>query len=206
MYKGSSRFLQRRAVHAKDKPSDTQENARELQVIPRRISKALDSGEGVKGKLGKRVKGGFIVYIAGCRTFCPYSEMYYYQLTNQKLMKIQKKAVLYVQVIDINYVDNSVIVSRKRVAKQEAWTRAKQAFENGVILSGIVKDVQDCAALVDIGGMTGSLHLSEVNDRLPANLLSSLKKGQEVDCTVIGIGEKEQEIALSIQPLRNEQI
>jgi len=205
MYKGASRFLQHQINKVKGKPSKSSRNRSETKQIPKVFWEALNSGDWLQGKLRERVKGGFIVIIHDLRTFCPDSEMYPPKRSDDELSKVDKKEVHF-QVIDINSEKNSIIVSRKRVIQKQAWNRAKNASENGHILSGIVKHVKEYGAFVDLGGIDGLVHLSEVSDQWIADLSKTLKKGQEVYCTVIGIDEEKKQVSLSMRRFKNQQV
>jgi small subunit ribosomal protein S1 len=205
MYKGASRFLQHQAMKAEDKPSKDVTKSRVPQTIPRFMRDALDSSAWLQGKVKARVKGGFVVTIRGFSTFCPNSEMYPPKLATDELSKLRKREIRF-QIINIDSKNNTIIVSRKRVIQKLAWNGANNAFDNGITLPGIVKDVREYGIIVDLDGIDGLVPLSELDDQPIADLPKTLGKGQEVDCTVIGIDEEKQQITLSLHCFRNEPV
>ena len=119
----------------------------------------------VEGKVTGRNKGGFDVSVAGVRAFCPLSQI--------ALGKIENPDIFLNQTYDFRVTEMSddgrrVVVSRAALMKEEAAARAQEARVKvvpGATLTGRVKTITPFGAFVDLGGVDGLLHVSEMSRR-----------------------------------------
>lgn len=192
MYKIASRYLQHRAFLGHP-ISDKKRNGQGEQGIPKKIKQAFSSNELIRGSISHEIKGGYTIIIKGFSAFCPYSEMYP-KIKSVNFLKSFQKHDLEFLVLKVSL--KSVVVSRKKAAHLRAWEQAKQAHSKHLTLRGTVKDIRQYGAFIDIGGMDGLLHVSEINSK-GKNQEIFLKVGQVIKVSVIGLDEERQRVSLS---------
>lgn len=191
MYKTASKFVQR---YSKNKV-DAFVHKRKNRGIPIRLRNALKTQKKIKGIILDEIKGGYIISFNGYNAFCPYSEMYPKHISESVLFKRIKQSFEFI-VIDIKL--QSVIVSRKRVVQMKAWENIQDAFLNGNILIGKVKDIKHYGAFIDLGGIDGFLHISKISDIRISDINLYLKKYQLVRVNILEIDEQKKQISLSL--------
>lgn len=192
MYKTASRFLQHRAFF---RPIKEGSKGQDNKPIPKIIKKAFRNHEFVRGCIAQEIKGGYAININEFRAFCPYSEMYPIIKTASDIESIQQKIFLFL-VLKVDLDRGSVVVSRKKAAQLIAWERAKYSYSRHSTLRGTVKDVKPYGAFIDIGGMDGLLHVSEMSSK-EKNQEITLKVGKIIEVYVIGLNKESQRISLS---------
>src|SRR5437867_1156474 len=141
----------------------------------------------VQGKVSGRNKGGFDVNISGVRAFCPLSQI--------ALGKIENPDAFLNQTYDFRVTEMSddgrrVVVSRAALLKEEAAARAQETRARitvGAELTGRVKTITPFGAFVDLGGVDGLLHVSEMSRRRVTDPNEVVKIGQELRVKVIKV-------------------
>lgn len=197
MYKGASRFLQHLAMKNDDKPPQPLQKKKEGQAIPTNIKRLAGKTGVIKGCIQEEVKGGYTIIIQNFRAFCPHSEMY----PKLSALDVAKKESLHFQVIKIDVGKSSVILSRKRAAAQEGWRKAVDAFQKRILISGTVKDIKRYGAFIDLGGIDGLLHKSEISNQFIDDVSKVLSKGQQIRAFVIGLDPDQHRVSLSLRQL-----
>lgn len=153
----------------------------------------------VEGKVSGRNKGGFDVSVAGVRAFCPLSQI--------ALGKIENPDAFLNQTYEFRITEMSddgrrVVVSRAALLKEEAAARAQEARTRvvpGAELTGRVKTITPFGAFVDLGGVDGLLHVSEMSRRRVTDPNDVVKVGQEVSVKVIKVDNDGKRISLSMK-------
>ncbi len=151
------------------------------------IDLAHQSGAPIDGTFTKAVKGGLEVEIGGVRAFCPASQAdigFIKELEHLVDQRVQFK------VIEVRDGGRSVIVSRKAVLADERAERAqalRAELKEGAELDGVVKTVQPYGAFIDIGGMEGLAHISELANGRVARVEDVLQVGETVRVRVLSI-------------------
>ena len=136
------------------------ERAKRLKVWDD-IEKAYNDKTDMKGRVVERVKGGLSVDIGGARAFLPGSQVDLKSVRNLDGMKGQE---IEVRVIKLNKKRGNIVVSRKAIIEEETAEKRTQTLEHlaeGAVLTGIVKNLTDYGAFVDLGGIHGLLHLND---------------------------------------------
>ena len=169
---------------------DPYRNPRSPEVIPKKISRSYKEKTLVSGFILHTVKGGYLVSASGVHCFCPHSE-FPGALTKEDLTRAIKKHTSFNFIVTNIDELKSVILSRKKAIKLEGLNVAKHSLHDGVIIKGIVKGVQTYGIFVDIGGMDGLVHVSN----LPSDI--TLKNGEHVDVKVIDVNEEKMRISLT---------
>jgi len=174
----------------------TRDHAREA------IMAAIETGLPVEGLVKAVNKGGIEVEVNGVRAFCPMSQIDV-RFVGDASTLIGQKLQFQVQKAD----DRDVVLSRRALLEAERAEKAhatRQRLSAGAVFEGTVTSVQDYGAFVDLGGIEGLVHVSELAwDRVskPQDLL---KSGDQVTVTVLRIDEdakKKERIALSVKAL-----
>lgn len=161
----------------------------------------LSFGEGdtVDAKVINAVRGGLVVDVNGVRGFVPASmvaDRFVSDLNQFKNKDIKA------QVIEIDAAKARLILSRKAVAAQERAAQLAEAFENlsvGEIVEGKVARLTDFGAFVDLGGVDGLVHVSEISHDRVKNPADVLTKGETVNVKILALDAEKGRISLSIK-------
>ena len=169
------------------------------QINYRELEQAFTEKTVLPGKVTDVVKGGLIANILGCRAFVPASQISGRFEQNLESFK-GKEFDFHIMEFDIR--KRRIIAGRKELAIQEAKKRREEVFGNikvGEYVQGTVSRLVDFGAFVDIGGVDGLIHVSEVSwkrVRKPSDVLSA---GQEVNALVIAVDPDKNKISLSLK-------
>lgn len=152
----------------------------------------------VKGKVIKENKGGFDVTIFGKPAFCPVSQI---DLTfvEVKAEYIGKEFNFLIDQLEDN--GKNIVVSRSKLLRKEAEQKIKSLEENlddQAIFTGEVKEVKDFGAVIDLGGFTGFIHISELSFKRIDKAQDFLSKGEKVRVKVLKITEHEGKKRISL--------
>ncbi|MGR8808077.1 30S ribosomal protein S1 [Leuconostoc citreum] len=161
----------------------------------------LDFAEGdtVDAKVVNAVRGGLIVMVNGVRGFVPASmvaERFVSDLNQFKNKDIKA------QVIEIDAANARLILSRKAVAAQERATQLAEVFSKlsvGEVVEGTVARLTDFGAFVDLGGVDGLVHVSEISHDRVKNPADVLTKGDKVNVKILALDTEKGRISLSIK-------
>src|SRR5579884_1901219 len=126
------------------------------------IEKAYHSKEPIKGTVVERVKGGVSVDI-GVKAFMPGSQVDVHPVRNLETLKGQE---IEVRVIKLNKKRGNIVVSRKAILDEEIASKRGKTLEHlaeGAIMTGTVKNLTDYGAFVDLGGIDGLLHITDMS-------------------------------------------
>lgn len=165
------------------------------------LKKAYEDKETVIGVINGKVKGGFTVEVSNIRAFLPGSLLDVHPVRD--IAQLEGKDLEF-KVIKIDQKRNNVVVSRRAAIESEGCVihgELLESLEEGQEVKGIVKNLTDFGAFVDLGGIDGLLHKSEMNfefngQNTPPNLLA---KGQEVKVTVLALDKQKTRISLSLK-------
>jgi len=185
--KNISRGILRKALF--DQTDTPYQNARNPEVIPKKISRSYKNNMPVAGFILHNVKGGYLISASGVHCFCPYSE-FTEVLTKEELVRVIKEKTRFnFIVISIDEL-NSVTLSRKKATKLEGLDIAKHSLRNGITIKGTIKGVQTYGIFVDIGGIDGLLHTSNIHLDIKPEI------GESINVRVIDINEEKVRISL----------
>ncbi len=156
-----------------------------------------DSGEAVEVQVVRQTKGGWLVDLGIIRGFLPRSQM--------DLKPVEKPdewvgKTIQVQIVELDPEERRVVVSRRRLLEREIARQKEEAFQRiqvGQKYVGKVQKLMDYGAFVDLGGVTGLLHVSELAHQRVRRPAEILQEGQEIEVLVIGKDEERRRIQLS---------
>ena len=190
---------------------DRMENAQGEAVISREkarreeawthLEKAFEKNERVDGVIFGRVKGGFTVDLSGAVAFLPGSQVDVRPVRDvTPLMNISQPF----QILKMDRRRGNIVVSRRAVleeARAEARTELISVLKEGQVLEGVVKNITDYGAFVDLGGIDGLLHVTDIAWRRVGHPSEALSIGQTVNVQVIKVNPETQRISLGMKQL-----
>ena len=165
------------------------------------LEQKFADGVRVTGVIFSRVKGGFTVDLGGAVAFLPGSQIDIRPVRDvTPLMNIEQPF----QILKMDRARGNIVVSRRAILEE---TRAEQrgeliaTLEEGKVLKGTVKNITDYGAFVDLGGVDGLLHVTDISWRRVNHPSEVLSVGQEVDVQVIKFNSETQRISLGMKQL-----
>ncbi|MBO6076996.1 MAG: 30S ribosomal protein S1 [Fibrobacter sp.] len=167
-----------------------------------RIHAAFENNEVVRGTLTKRIKGGVVVDLFGIDAFLPGSQIDLRQIPDINALIGQEFDL---KVIKVNKTRRNIVVSRRVVLEEE---RNKQrgdvleTLEKGQVRKGIVKNITDFGAFIDLGGVDGLLHITDMSYKRINHPTELLQLGQEVEVMVLDFNDKKERISLGMKQLK----
>ncbi|SHL40728.1 SSU ribosomal protein S1P [Fibrobacter sp. UWT2] len=167
-----------------------------------RIHAAFENNEVVRGTLTKRIKGGVVVDLFGIDAFLPGSQIDLRQIPDINALIGQEYDL---KVIKVNKARRNIVVSRRVVLEEE---RNKQrgdvleTLEKGQVRKGIVKNITDFGAFIDLGGVDGLLHITDMSYKRINHPTELLQLGQEVEVMVLDFNDKKERISLGMKQLK----
>jgi small subunit ribosomal protein S1 len=153
----------------------------------------------VEGKVTGRNKGGFEVNVSGLRAFCPLSQIALGKIDNPDAFVGQNFEF---RVTELSDDGRRIVVSRAALLKEAAASRAEEARKQivpGAELAGRVKTLTPFGAFVDLGGVDGLLHVSEMSRRRVTDPKELVAIGQDVKVRVIKVENDGKRISLSMK-------
>ncbi len=162
------------------------------------LESKLETGEVFEAEVKDIVKGGLVVDV-GLRGFIPASlvETYYVEDFNE-----YKGQTLKLKVIELDREQNRVILSHSAVVEDENESRKQalmQSLEDGQVLEGTVQRLTDFGAFVDIGGMDGLVHISQLAHEHVDKASDVVEEGQKIRVKVLSVDRDNERISLSLK-------
>ncbi len=168
------------------------------------LEKAFNKGERVNGVIFGRVKGGFIVDLSGAVAFLPGSQVDIRPVRDiGPLMNVPQPF----QILKMDPQRNNIVVSRRAVLEEtrtEARSELISNLSEGQVLEGVVKNITDYGAFVDLGGIDGLLHVTDIAWRRVNHPSEALQIGQTVKVQVIRFNAETQRISLGMKQLETD--
>jgi small subunit ribosomal protein S1 len=165
------------------------------------LEKAFETSQRVTGTIYGRVKGGFTVDLGGAVAFLPGSQVDIRPVRDVTPLMGSPQPF---QILKMDRARGNIVVSRRAVLEE---TRAEQRSEliqglkEGQILDGVVKNITDYGAFVDLGGVDGLLHVTDIAWRRINHPSEALQIGQQVKVQVIRFNPETQRISLGMKQL-----
>ncbi|MFC3624988.1 30S ribosomal protein S1 [Vogesella amnigena] len=165
------------------------------------LEEALEAGKILSGVISGKVKGGLTVMVNGIRAFLPGS------LVDVRPVKdttpYENKEVEF-KVIKLDRKRNNVVVSRRAVLEETLGEERKALLETlreGAVIKGIVKNITDYGAFVDLGGIDGLLHITDLAWRRVKHPSEVLAVGDEVEAKVLKFDQEKNRVSLGLKQL-----
>jgi small subunit ribosomal protein S1 len=166
-----------------------------------RLEKACEEQEIVKGLISGKVKGGFTVEVEGIRAFLPGSLVDVRPIRDTTHLEGKE---LEFKVIKLDQKRNNVVVSRRAVIETENSAEREELLANleeGSEVKGIVKNLTDYGAFVDLGGLDGLLHITDMAWKRVKHPSEIVAVGDEIDVKVLKFDKEKNRVSLGLKQL-----
>ena len=181
----------------------SREKARKISTW-KMLEEALETGEFVTGKIHNRVKGGFAVEVDVVKAFLPGSLV---DVRPVKEAPDIENTVQEFKVIKLDYKRNNVVLSRKAVLEKnnsEVKVELLKSLDEGQIVKGTVKNITDYGAFIDLGGLDGLLHITDISWSRVANPADYLNVGEEIEVKVLNFDKEKLRVSLGLKQIHND--
>jgi len=168
------------------------------------LEKSFKENSRINGTIFGRVKGGFIVDLAGAVAFLPGSQVDIRPLRDiTPLMGVPQPF----QILKMDTQRNNIVVSRRAVleeSRSEARSELISKLSEGQVLEGVVKNITDYGAFIDLGGVDGLLHVTDIAWKRINHPSELLQIGQTINVQVIRFNAENQRISLGMKQLQSD--
>ncbi|QOW23140.1 30S ribosomal protein S1 [Novilysobacter avium] len=165
------------------------------------LEEALENNETITGRISGKVKGGFTVDIKDVRGFLPGSLVDVRPVRDSTYLEGKE---LEFKLIKLDRKRNNIVVSRRAVVESEHSEEREQLMEKlveGAILKGVVKNLTDYGAFVDLGGIDGLLHITDMAWKRVRHPSEVVEVGQELDVRVLKYDRERNRVSLGLKQL-----
>ncbi len=165
------------------------------------LENAFEKSEIVNGVINGRVKGGFTVEIDNVRAFLPGSLVDVRPVRDPSYLEGK---VLEFKVIKLDQRRNNVVVSRRAVVEEEYSAEREallESLQEGHVIKGIVKNLTDYGAFVDLGGIDGLLHITDMAWKRVKHPSEIVNVGDEIEVKILKFDRERQRVSLGIKQL-----
>jgi len=166
-----------------------------------RLTKAFEDKETVIGTITGKVKGGFTVDIGSVRAFLPGSLVDIRPVRDTAYLEGKP---LEFKVIKLDRLRNNVVVSRREVLEAEYSAERDSLLANlqeGIVLKGVVKNLVEYGAFVDLGGIDGLLHITDMTWKRIKDPAEVVQVGQEIEIKVLKYDRERRRVSLGLKQL-----
>ena len=190
---------------------ETQEDASGQLVLSRRkakivkawenIQSAQDNDSVIEGFVKRRTKGGLIVDVYGIEAFLPGSQIDVKPIRDFDVFVGKKMEV---KVVKINYTNDNVVVSHKVLIEKDLEKQKAQILENlekGQVLEGVIKNMTNFGVFIDLGGVDGLLHITDISWGRINHPEELLNLDQKVNVVVLDFDDEKKRISLGMKQL-----
>lgn len=164
------------------------------------IETAYEEQAVLKGRVIERIKGGLAVDI-GVRAFLPGSQIDMHPVRNLDSFRGED---IEVRVIKVNKRRGNIVLSRKAVLEEEYYKQKEETLktlEEGQVVTGVVKNITDYGAFVDLGGIDGLLHITDMSWGRVNHPLDLFSVGQEIEVKILKFDRLEEKVSLGYKQL-----
>ncbi len=165
------------------------------------LENAFEQGEAIAGRINGKVKGGFTVDIRDVRAFLPGSLVDVRPVRDPSYLEGKD---LDFKIIKLDRKRNNVVVSRRAVVEEEHSEEREQLLEKlqeGAILHGVVKNLTEYGAFVDLGGIDGLLHITDMSWKRVRHPSEVVNVGDELDVRVLKYDRERNRVSLGLKQL-----
>jgi len=166
-----------------------------------KIRTAYEEGTPVEGALMKKIKGGVVVDLMGVDAFLPGSQIALRRVPNIDELLGEKYEF---KIIKLNKRRRNIVVSRRVILEAERATKREhlmKELETGQVRVGVVKNITDFGAFIDLGGVDGLLHITDMSYGRVSHPSEMVKMGQDLEVKILDIDWNRERISLGIKQL-----
>lgn len=167
-----------------------------------KITKAYETGDILQGRITRRIKGGLVVDLMGVDAFLPGSQV---DARPVRDFDAYIGKVLDFKVVKINHPNENVVVSRKVIVEEELADQRRailESLEKGQILEGTVKATADFGVFVDLGGVDGLVHITDLSWGRVNHPSEVVKLDQTLNVVVLDFDAEKKRISLGLKQLQ----
>jgi len=165
------------------------------------IREAYETKKPIRGKIKKRIKGGMVVDLMGVDAFLPGSQISLRPVPNFDALVGEEMDF---RVIKINKMRRNIVVSHRIILEEEREQKRKELLakiKEGVVLEGVVKNITDFGVFIDLGGMDGLLHITDMSWTRINHPSEMVKLGDKIKVMVLKYDQERQRISLGLKQL-----
>ena len=169
-----------------------------------KLMKSFEDASFILGKITDRVKGGFTVDLDGVRAFLPGSQV---DLRPVKDLQSITNKELEFKIVKVDKKRNNVVVSRRAGIESESNEERDQLLESlheGQELTGIVKNLTDYGAFIDLGGIDGLLHITDMSWKRLKHPSDMMHVGEELKVKVLSYDREKRRVSLGLKQLKGD--
>ncbi len=173
----------------------------DFMLVWDRIRESHDAGETVQGRVMRRIKGGVIVDVMGVDAFLPGSQISLRQVPDFDALIDQ---MMDLKIIKLNKNRRNIVVSRRVVLEKERESMREELLaeiEIGQIRQGVVKNVTDFGVFIDMGGVDGLLHITDMSWGRVRHPSEMVNLGDTIDVKILDFDEKTTRISLGLKQM-----
>ena len=168
------------------------------------LEKSYEAEERVNGVIFGRVKGGFTVDLSGAVAFLPGSQVDVRPIRDvTPLMNIEQPF----QILKMDRKRGNIVVSRRAILEETRAEQRSEIIENlaeGKTAEGVVKNITDYGAFVDLGGLDGLLHITDISWSRVTNPAEFLSLGDEIDVKILSFDKEKLRVSLGLKQIQND--
>lgn len=189
------------AIDGKDGKTIVSKHKADFLMVWDRINDAFKNDEIIDAKVVRQTKGGLMVEVFGVDAFLPGSQI---DVKKVKSISAFVGKTIKVKIIKLNRQRKNIVVSRKEVieAELESQRMKLMSMKVGDVVEGVVKNVTDFGVFVDVGGVDGLIHISDLSWTKVDDPFSILKPGDQVKVKVLDIDPENNRLSLGYKHLQ----
>jgi len=168
------------------------------------LANAYEAGDTVTGRISGRVRGGLTVMVNGINAFLPGSLVDTRPLRDTSHLDDQD---LELKIVKLDEKSNNIVVSRRAIleeANSEERDKLLEQMEEGATFKGIVKNLTDYGAFIDLGGIDGLLHITDISWKRIKHPSEILNVGDEIDVKVLRYDQERKRVSLGMKQLASD--
>ena len=178
----------------------SREKAKRMQVLDE-LEKLLETGDVIVGRIVRRIKGGYVVEIKGIEAFLPGSHVDLRPVPDMDALVNQDFEF---RVLKINRRRSNVIVSRRVLLEEDRdrkRTELLSTLEEGQTVQGVVKNITEYGVFIDLGGLDGLLHITDMSWKRIKHPKEMVQLGDELTLKVLSFDRNEKKVSLGLKQL-----
>lgn len=167
-----------------------------------KLDKAYETGEVIEGFIQRRIKGGMVVDVFGIDAFLPGSQI---DVRPVRDFDAYVSKTMEFQVVKLNMQAENVVVSHRALIESDLEDQRQEileTIESGQVLEGIVKNITDFGVFIDLGGVDGLLHITDLSWGRVDHPEEIVKLDQRMNVAVIDFDEKSKRVSLGLKQLQ----
>jgi len=178
----------------------SREKAKRMQVLDE-LEKLLETGDVVVGRIVRRIKGGYVVEIKGIEAFLPGSHVDLRPVPDMDALVNQDFEF---RVLKINRRRSNVIVSRRVLLEEDRDRKRGElltTLEEGQTVKGVVKNITEYGVFIDLGGLDGLLHITDMSWKRIKHPKEMVQLGDELTLKVLSFDKNDKKVSLGLKQL-----